>query len=448
MKHPFPKVTTPIPGPKSLEFFEREQRHISTGLQRMALTAKIAVKEGNGALLTDVDGNVLVDLIAGVAVASLGHGHPKYAKAIADQVARVSAGSWTNEPRVRFLERLAPLLPREIDRVQFYSGGAEAVEAAIRLAKSVTGRFEVLGFWGGFHGKTGGVLGLIGDEFKQGWGPLAVGTHLAPYADCYRCPLGETYPSCGMACVEFLRKQIRASTLGSLAAIIVEPMQGTAGNVIPPPEFLPAVKEVAKENGALLIVDEMITGFGRTGTMWGVDHTGTTPDIMTMGKGIASGFPMSALAAKEPLTRAKPYAKPSAASSSYGGNPLACAAADAALAAIQEEKLIENSRAVGAYMLDRLRAMKERFAIVGDVRGAGLFLGMDLVKDRATKEPLSGKTCERIYLECLKRGVLVMIYSPRVRIHPPLLITRDQAEAALDVIEEVLALVGSTIPID
>ncbi|MEK7865418.1 MAG: aspartate aminotransferase family protein [Planctomycetota bacterium] len=448
MKHPFPKVTTQIPGPKSLELFEREQKHISTGLQRMALVARIAVKEGHGALLTDADGNVLVDLVAGVAVTSLGHGHPKYAKAISDQVARISAGSWTNEPRVRFLERLAPLLPKEIDRVQLYSGGAEAVEAAIRLAKSVTGRFEVLGFWGGFHGKTTGVLGLIGDEFKQGWGPLAVGTHLAPYADCYRCPIGQAYPSCGMACVEFLRKQIKASTLGSLAAILVEPMQGTAGNVIPPPEFLPAVKEVAKENGALLIADEMITGFGRTGKMWGMDHTGTTPDIMTMGKGIASGFPVSALAAKEPYTRAKPYAKPSAASSSYGGNPLACAAADAALSVIQEEKLIENSRTVGAYMLERLQGWKERLPIVGEVRGAGLFLGMDLVKDRTTKQPLSGKTCERIYLECLKRGVLVMIYSPRVRIHPPLVITREQAEAGLDVIEEVLGTVGTGISIE
>ncbi len=448
MKYPFPKVTTPIPGPKSLELFEREQKHISTGLQRMALTAKIAVKEGKGALLTDADGNVLIDFIAGVAVTSLGHGHPKYAKAISDQVVKVSAGSWTNEPRVRFLERLAPLLPKEIDRVQLYSGGAEAVEAAIRLAKSVTGRFEVLGFWGGFHGKTAGVLGLIGDEFKQGWGPLAVGTHLAPYADCYRCPFGLEHPSCALACVDFLRKQIKMSTLGSLAAIIVEPMQGTAGNLIPPPEFLPAVREVAKETGALFIADEMITGFGRTGKMWGVEHTGTLPDIMTIGKGIASGFPVSALAAKEPYTRAKPYSKPSAASSSYGGNPLASAAADASLSIILEEGLIENSRVVGEYMLGRLRGMKERFPIVGEVRGAGLFLGMDLVKDRKTRELLSGKTCEKIYLECLRRGLLVMIYSPRVRIHPPLVITREQAEAGLDVLEEVLATVGTGIPVE
>ncbi len=242
-------------------------------------------------------------------------------KALADQASRLMVGTFATPERSEAFKTLADAAPSPLKRFHLYSGGAEAVEAALRAARSFTGKHEVVGFWGGFHGKTGGVIGLIGDESKQGYGPLPGGQHLVPYADCYRCPFKMEYPECGMFCVEFARKQIKNSSGGAIAAVLVEPFQGTAGNVIPPDDFLPAVKEIARENDAVLIADEMITGFGRTGTMWGVEHTGVRPDIMTVGKGMGSGFPVSGVLMSEEVSRAKPFAKPSASSSSYGGNP-------------------------------------------------------------------------------------------------------------------------------
>ncbi|MBI5366406.1 MAG: aspartate aminotransferase family protein [Planctomycetes bacterium] len=440
-----PHIVTAVPGPKSLALFETEQKFISPGLQRMSLLAKLAISHGKGATLTDLDGNTYVDFIAGVAVASIGHSHPKFIAAMEDQVRKNVVGSFTSPVRAELLQRIAAVTPGDLKKTQLYSGGAEAVEAAVRLAKSHTKRFEIMGFWGGFHGKTGGVLPLIGDEFKQGWGPLAPGVHLAPYADCYRCPLKLAYSTCGIACLDFVRQQIKSATAGSLAAIIAEPMQGTAGNIVPPPEFIPGVRALAKELGALFIADEMITGMGRTGKWFAVNHTNTVPDIMTVGKGLGAGFPVSGLISTEEITQAKPYAKPSSSSSSYGGNAFASAAANVTLKTIAEEGLVEHSARMGEYFLARLRGMQERLRIIGDVRGRGLFLGMDLVKDRTTKEPLDGKMTEWIYMECLRRGLLCMNYSPRVRINPPLTVTPEEADAGLGVLEEVLTLADAKV---
>ncbi|MGH7839261.1 MAG: aspartate aminotransferase family protein, partial [Candidatus Binataceae bacterium] len=326
-----------------------------------------------------------------------------------------------------------------------YSGGAEAVEAALRLARSVTKKHEVVSFWGGFHGKTGGVIGLIGDESKQGYGPLPGGQYAVPYADCYRCPFKLKYPSCGLHCVDFARQQIKNASAGALAAIIAEPMQGTAGNVIPPDDWLPAVKSVAEENGAMLIADEMITGFGRTGTMWGIEHSGVAPDIMTVGKGMGAGFPVSGVLMGESISRAEPFAKPSASSSSYGGNPLAAVAVAETLKAIRRENLIENSRATGAILLSRMLELKEKYEFVGDVRGRGLLIGLDLVSDRETRQPLGRKVMELIFHEALKRGLLLMGYFPRVRINPPLVITREQAQAGADILDDVFGWIEHNV---
>jgi len=336
-----------------------EQAYVAPGLQRIAQLSELAIARGNGCTLVDVDGNEYLDFFAGVAVASLGHSHPRFVRAMQAQLECVTVGSFTSEPRLALLELLADLAPGELRRTQLYSGGAEAVEAAIRLAKSHTKKFEVVGFWGGFHGKTGGVIGLIGDQWKQHWGPLPGGTHLVPYADCYRCPLKLTYPDCGMACLDLIRQQLAVTTAGEIAAIIVEPMQGTAGNVIPPPEFLPGIQAIAKEHGALLIADEMITGFGRTGKMFGCEHTETEPDIMTIG--------------------------------------------------------------------------------IGDVRGVGLLIGMDLVADRRTKEPLPSRVTEAIFLGALRRGLLLMGYFSRVRINPPLVLSEREARDGLAILDEVFA---------
>ncbi len=444
-KGKLPTITTPVPGPKSQEIFADEQSHIAPGRQRISLLAGVAFDHGEGATLTDADGNTYVDFFAGVAVASLGHAHPGYAKAINDQVARLNVGTFATRERAEAFKLLGEIAPSNLKRAHLYSGGAEAVEAALRLARSATKKHEVVSFWGGFHGKTYGVMGLIGDESKQGYGPLPGGRYQVPYADCYRCPFKLKHPSCGLACVDFAREQVKNSSAGEVAAILVEPMQGTAGNVIPPDDWLPAIKSMAKDLGAMLIADEMITGFGRTGKMWGVEHSSTDPDIVTVGKGMGSGFPVSGVLLSDELGKAEPFGKPSASSSSYGGNPLAAVAVSETIKTIRKEKLVDNSRTVGDRMLKRLREFVEKYEFVGDVRGKGLMIGLDLVRDRDTKQLLNKKVTEHIFLECLKRGLVSMSYFPRIRINPPLVITEEQADAGVDILDEVFSEVADHV---
>jgi 4-aminobutyrate aminotransferase / (S)-3-amino-2-methylpropionate transaminase / 5-aminovalerate transaminase len=428
-----------LPGPESRRLFEEEQAVIAPGLQRIAQLSQLAFVEGTGCRLWDADGNEYLDFFAGVAVASLGHSHPRFVEALTRQLGKLSVGSFTTATRRQLLELIAELAPGDLRRTQLYSGGAEAVEAAIRLAKAFTGKFEVVGFWGGFHGKTGGVMGLIGDPWKQNWGPLAVGTHLMPYADCYHCPFKLEYPGCGMHCLDFVRASIRTTTAGSIAAILVEPMQGTAGNVVPPPEFLPGLAAIADENGALLIADEMITGFGRTGKMFGCDHTGVVPDVMTIGKGVGCGFPVSGLVSTDEITAAEPFSRASSSSSSYGGNPLAATAALTTISTIVDDKLVDNAERVGAFLLRELRGLQEKYPFIGDVRGVGLMIGVELVRDRATREPLSREACEFVFLEALRRGLLTMGYVARIRIHPPLTLTESEARDGVAILDETFA---------
>jgi 4-aminobutyrate aminotransferase-like enzyme len=240
-------------------------------------------------------------------------------------------------------------------------------------------------------------------------------------------------------CAEFARKVVKRSTTGALAAIIIEPIQGTAGNVVPPPEFMPAVRDIARENGALLISDEMICGFGRTGRWFGCEQWDVVPDIVTLGKGLGSGFPVSGLASTAEITQALPWGAPSGSSSSYGGNPMAGAAILASVEVIEEERLVDNAAKVGAFMLHRLRELQEKYAFIGDVRGKGLLIGVELVRDRRTKEPLARDACVRLFRECLRRGLISMAYSPSFRINPPLTIDEGTADVALSILDEAFA---------
>ncbi len=430
------------PGPRSQRIVAEEGRYMAPGLQSIALFSGLAMARGSGCTLIDEDGNEFIDFTAGIGVGSVGHCHPHYVETLKRQVERLTFGSFTTEARARFLERLASITPDGLTRIQLFSGGAEAVEAAFRLAKSVTGKFEFVGFWGGFHGKSGGVLGLLGDDFKKHLGPFMPGLYSSPYANCYRCPFTLRHPECGIACAEHLRQVIRYQTQGDIAAIIIEPMQGTAGNVVPPPGFLRAVQEIAREHDALLIADEMLTGFGRTGTMWGCDHDGVVPDVMTVGKGIGGGFPMSAIISTDELTRHKPFANPSGSSSSYGGNPLAAAAGLASLEIILKENLVANAKRVGAVMLARLETLKEKYRFVGDVRGTGLMLGVELVEDRTTKEPLPKEVTRALFQECLRRGLISMCYSHAIRINPPLVIREETALQGLEILDEAMGAVA------
>jgi len=438
------RIRTPVPGPRSREVVASEQRHLAPGLQGFALWAGVAMESGSGSTLTDVDGNVYVDLIGGIGVNALGHCHPRYVEALAAQAAKLTVGSFTSLPRAELVNEVCAMAPAGLDRLQLYSGGAEAVESALRLARQRTGRQEVVGFWGGFHGKTAGAAALLGSRSRTALGPLPAGSTLIPYADCYRCPFGLSHPSCGLACADFARRAIKAQPGGPVAAVIAEPMQGTAGNVIPPPEFLPAVAAAAREVGALFIADEMITGFGRTGRPWGVDHGGVRPDVVTIGKGFGSGFPVSGVLTRTEIAEARPWSEPSGASSSYGGNPLAAAAALAAVRTVREERLWDAAARVGEEMLAELRRMQERHPFVGEVRGAGLLLGVELVKDRATREPLDAAVTRQLYQECVQRGLLAMVYTPHVRLQPALTIDRDTALEGLSLLDEAFAALAAS----
>jgi 4-aminobutyrate aminotransferase-like enzyme len=281
------------------------------------------------------------------------------------------------------------------------------------------------------------VLPLLSGGFKHGLGPLMPGTYSSPYASCSRCAFDKTFPRCEWHCVSFLRRKLELETAGDIAAILVEPVQGTAGNIVPPLGYLRALRALADDIGALLIADEMICGFGRTGRMFGVDHEGIVPDIMLVGKGFGGGFPMSGVIARESVAFAKPWANPSGSSSSYGGNPLAACAARVTIETILEEDLVEHSRELGGRMLEELRSWEAELPIVSDVRGRGLMLGLDLVVP-GTRTLLDKKTTRWIFDTLLARGVLAMVYNPEVRINPPLVIAEEEAMQALAIMKDVL----------
>src|SRR5438477_2684820 len=340
---------------KTKRLFDEEHQFIAPGLQTIALLSELAIERGSGATLTDLDGQTYLDLNAGVSVASLGHAHPRYIAALTKQLEAISVGSFTSRPRAELVRLIADLAPGELRRTQFFSGGAEAVEAAIRLARSYTKRTDIVGFRCGFHGKTAGVLPLSDVAWKNLVGPLPAGHHLASYADPTRFAGSEA--ECREHTIKELRKVIEKDVAGRPAAIVIEPIQGTAGNIVPPAGFLREVHDVAHEYGALLIADEMITGFGRTGAMFGCSRDHVVPDIMTLGKGMASGFSLSALVSTDEIMAAKPFSLPSASSSSYGGNPLAAAAALVTIQTILSDKLVENSATVGAFLRDGLQTL-------------------------------------------------------------------------------------------
>ncbi|HMG06701.1 MAG TPA: aspartate aminotransferase family protein [Chthoniobacterales bacterium] len=416
--------------------FDEEHQFIAPGLQTIALLSQLAIDHGEGATLTDLDGKTYLDLNAGVSVASLGHAHPRYVEVLTKQLHAVTVGSFTSQPRAELVRLIAELAPGELSRTQFFSGGAEAVEAAIRLARSYTKRTDIVGFTGGFHGKTAGVLPLSDVDWKNLIGPLPTGHHLAPYADPTRFEGSEA--ECREHAIKELRQVIEQNVAGRPAAIVIEPIQGTAGNIVPPPGFLREVHDVAHEYGALLIADEMITGFGRTGRIFGCSSDGVVPDVMTLGKGMASGFPVSALVSTDEIMAAKPFSLPSASSSSYGGNPLAAAAALVTIQTILSDRLVENSAKIGGVLRDGLQALAARYHSIANVRGQGLLIGFDLVADQKTKTLLPKEKCVEFFKDCLAEGLIAMSYTPRVRIHPPLILSMEQANSALAIFDRVL----------
>ena len=434
-----PNIVTSLPGPNATAIIERDREVLSPSYTR---DYPLVVDHGQGAVIEDVDGNRFLDFNAGIAVAATRHCHSGGggSKRQAERLIHMSGTDFYYENMVELAEKLAAIAPGGVPRrVYFGNSGTEAIEAAMKLARYHTGRDKFIAFRGGFHGRTFGALSLTGSKVVQrkGFGPLVPGVYHAQFPDPYRRPAGTTPEDHAVNCVRAIEEHLFRTILPAeeVAAIVVEPIQGEGGYLIPPKVFFEELASLASQHGILLIFDEIQSGMGRTGKMWAADHFGVTPDIFTVAKGIASGMPLSAMVARAEVMSWPPGAH----ASTYGGNPVAVAASLATIELLERE-LIANSARVGGYILDRLRTWPDRFKNVGDVRGLGLMIGIELVHDQATKERAPDLR-DRLVAMAFERGLLVLGAGRNVlRLCPPLIVTRDQADFAVDTLEECLKL--------
>ena len=433
-----PNLIGPLPGPRARAIIERDARVVSPSYTR---SYPLVAARGEGAIVEDVDGNRFLDFNAGIAVVAAGHCHPRVVEAIQKQAARLIHMSGTDfyyEELVALAEKLAEIAPGEIPRrVSFGNSGAEAIEGSIKLARYATGRDKIIAFLGGFHGRTLGALSLTASKAVQRrhFGPLIPGVVHAPYPYCYRCPFGREPESCAVECVKHIEDTLlkTISPAEETAAIVVEPVQGEGGYVVPPRKFFDELARVAQQNGILLIFDEVQSGMGRTGKMWAAEHFDSVPDILAVAKGIASGMPLGATVARADLMTWPPGAH----ASTFGGNPVCCAAALATIALL-EEGLVENAARMGSHLMNRMREWPARFPQVGEVRGLGLMIGIELVRDRETKQK-EPELRDRVLRQAFERGLLVLgAGDNNIRLCPPLVVTRDQCDFAMETLEECL----------
>ena len=438
-----PLLKTPLPGPAARAIIERDARVVSTSYTR---DYPLVIARGDGALVEDVDGNVFLDCTAGIAVASTGHSHPDVVRAIVDQAGKFLHMSGTDfyyEPQVRLGEELSAIAPMPgPHRTFFANSGTEANEAALKLAKYYTKRQNILAFLGAFHGRTMGSLSLTASKPAQrrGFAPFVPGVYHAPYPNCYRCPVNATPAACAAECLRFIEEQIFVHLVSpdEVAAIVVEPIQGEGGYIVPPDVFHQRLRALASRYGMLLIVDEVQSGMGRTGKMFAIEHTGVAPDVVTAAKGIASGLPLGVATAASDVISWPPGTH----ASTFGGNPVACAAALATIKLLRDS-LIRNAEVVGAYLLAGTKALMDRHPIIGEVRGRGLMIGIELVRDRTTKERATTER-DRVVRECFTRGLLVLGAGPNaIRLSPPLVLTKEQADTAVRLLDESLSAVGT-----
>jgi 4-aminobutyrate aminotransferase/(S)-3-amino-2-methylpropionate transaminase len=433
-------LKTAIPGPRSREIVARKERVVAGPL---SLYLPVVAREGRGATLTDVDGNTYIDFTGGVGCLNVGHGHPRVVEAVQEQAARFLHTDFTIVPYevyVDLAERLVAAAPfTGPAKAAFFNAGTEAVENAIKFARSYTRRPAVIAFEGAFHGRTLLSMTLTSKThpYKAGLGPLAPEVYRVPFANDYRGPSTDE----ALAALErAFTTQVAPETV---AAIVVEPVQGEGGFVVAPREFMAGLRRICDEHGIVLVVDEVQTGFGRTGRMFAIEHYGVEPDLMTVAKSIAAGLPLSGVLGKAEIMDAP---GDSAVGGTYVGNPVAQAAALAVLDVFEEEGLVERAAEIGETMATRMRAWQERFPAIGDVRGLGAMLAIELVEDRATKQPASG-LATAVAEAALERGLLLLkagIYSNCIRVLCPLVITDAELEEALGVWEEALeAVLGS-----
>lgn len=439
-----PDLKTPLPGPKAAAIVARDAARVSTSYTR---DYPFVMARGEGAVVEDVDGNLFLDCAAGIAVTATGHAHPSVVAAVVEQAGKFLHMSGTDfyyEPQVALAEQMAELVPiaRKTHDVRsfFSNSGTEANEAAIKLARYKTGRVNLIAFLGSFHGRTLGSLALTSSKYVQrrGFGPMMPGVYHAPYANCYRCPVGLKPESCQAECLDYLEDQIFVHLVSpdEVAAVVVEPIQGEGGYVVPAPQFHQRLRELTTRHGILLVADEVQSGMGRTGRMFACEHFGIEADIVTVAKGIASGLPLGVTSARADVMTWPPGAH----ASTFGGNPVSCAAA---LATIQllRDALMKNAETVGRHLMDRLRGLQEKHKIIGDVRGRGLMIGVELVRDRVTKERATTER-DAVVQAMFRRGVLLLGAGRNaLRFAPPLVLTTRQADTVVEIFDEVLGTV-------
>ncbi len=391
--------------------------------------------------LIDVDGNRFLDFAAGIAVCATGHCHPRVVEAIREQAGRLlhlCATDFSYPEVIELAERLARAAPGADPKTVFFANsGAEAVETAIKLARLHTGRPKVIAFFGAFHGRTMGAVSLTASKAVQrrGYAPFLPEVHHTHYATCYRCPVGRRPEECDIECLDLLETTLFATTAppDEIAAIIVEPVLGEGGYYVPKPGFLERLAEIARRHGILLVADEVQTGFGRTGRLFACEHSGLEPDMLVLAKGIASGMPISAVVARGEVMQWRSGGH----GSTFGGNPVSCRAALATLDLL-EDGLIDNAARMGEYLLARLRELQERHRCVGDVRGLGLMIAVDLVKDRTAREP-DHELLQRVLSAAFHKGlVLLGCGASSIRIAPPLIVGAAEADRAVEILDAVL----------
>ena len=434
----YPKLVCPPPGPKARAVIERDARTMSQNYRK---DYPLVVDHAKGPVVVDADGNRYLDFAAGIAVASTGHCHPDVVAAVqrqAERLLHLCATDFYNEDVVALAEGLARRAPGPGPwRVFFANSGAEVVEAAIKLARLRTGRPKVVAFYGAFHGRTYGALSLTASKpvQRRGYAPLLPEVLHTHYAYCYRCPVNRHPDTCKVECLDLLTETMFSTTTdpGEIAAVIVEPVQGEGGYVVPHAGFLPRLREVTRRHGILLIADEVQCGMGRTGRMFASEHFGLEPDMVTLAKGIASGMPLGALLARDDVMKWESGGH----GSTFGGNPVSIAAGLATLRLL-EEGLIANAERVGRVLMTALRDRLGGHAVVGDVRGLGLMVGVEIVRDRFRREPAPDLR-ERILEEAFKRGLLLLgCGRSTIRLAPPLVVDEEDAATAARILEEAV----------
>jgi 4-aminobutyrate aminotransferase/(S)-3-amino-2-methylpropionate transaminase len=424
------------------ELLDLRKQHIPQGPFHVT---SAFIKEARGAVMIDINGRELIDFAGGIGVNNVGHCHPKVVAAIQDQ-----AGKYIHtcfhvamyEPYVQLAQKLNTLSPGDFPKMtMFANSGAEAVENAVKVARYATGRPAVICFENGFHGRTLLTMSLTSKvkPYKFGFGPFAPEVYRMPYAYCYRCPFGLSYPSCNTACADYLEDFFTSYVAAeSTAAVIAEPIQGEGGFVTPPPEYFPKLQSICQKHGIALIIDEVQTGAGRTGKMFAIDHWGIAPDIITLAKSLGGGLPLSAVIGRKEMMD-KPHV--GGLGGTYAGNPIACRAALAVLDVLFEDKLLQKAEELGNKLWKRFQAMKEKYEIIGDIRGKGPMIALELVKDRHTKAPATDET-KKLLASCYEKGLVLLSCGHKsnvIRTLMPLVITDEQLDKGLSIFEEALS---------